>query len=369
MPYLQRVEAELNAIRSANRYRRLASRQLDGVIDFSSNDYLGLSTEPQVVEALKRATRAGSGGARLLGVRHREHALLEEELAEWLGRERALLFSSGYLAAIGAIPALARVFGRIFSDELNHASLIDGVRLARVPRTVYRHRRLGDAAQRHPAAPPSLAVSESLFGMDGDAVDPGALLDALGEEDALFLDEAHALGVVGEQGAGLARDLRDPRLIVMGTLSKSLGALGGFVAGPGRVIELLVNAARGFIFDTALPPAVVLAARVALHLARRAGDRRERLKRNAARLRDGLRRLGFGAGEDACAIVPLILGSEERALESSARLLQRKIYAPAIRPPTVPPGGSRLRFSVRSDHTAEQIDYTLEQLPACIATS
>jgi 8-amino-7-oxononanoate synthase len=364
--YLEKAGAILARIRSEGRYREVATHADDGAIDFVSNDYLNLATEPQVVAALKHATRAGSGGARLLGGRHREHSLLEEELAQWLGRERALLFSSGYHAAVGAIPVLAETVESIYSDERNHASLIDGIRLARVPRVIYPHAQLPAQTSRATGA---LVVSESIFSMDGDAVEPRALLQELGAADALFVDEAHALGVAGPEGAGLARGLNDPRVIVMGTLSKAIGAHGGFVAGPSRVIELLVNLARSFVFDTALPPAIALAARVALVLVRRGDDRRARLAANARRLRAGLRELGFEAPDGVSPIVPLVLGSEARATLVARRLRDAKINAPAIRPPTVPAGSSRLRFSMRAEHTPEQIDLVLRELQRCIATS
>jgi 8-amino-7-oxononanoate synthase len=364
--YLRRVDAMLAAIRAEDRYREIATHADDGAIDFASNDYLGLATEPQVVAALRHATRAGSGGARLLGGRHREHSLLEDELARWLGRERALLFSSGYLAAIGALPVLAQTVEAVASDERNHACLIDGIRLSRVPRAVYAHATLPRRASRGPS---TLVVSETIFSMDGDAVDPRSLLDDLGNDDLLFVDEAHALGVAGPEGAGLARGLDDPRTIVMGTLSKALGTHGGFVAGPAQAIDLLANRARSFVFDTALPPAIALAARVAIVLARRAGDRRARLAANASRLRAGLRELGFEAPDGVSPIVPMTLGSERRALDVAACLRRARINAPAIRPPTVADGSSRLRFSIRADHTPEQIDLVVKELRRCIATS
>jgi 8-amino-7-oxononanoate synthase len=361
--YLDRIHAMLDEIRREHRYRELPVRQLSGTIDFGSNDYLGLATEPQVVEALKHATRAGSGGSRLLTGRHREQSLLEEELAFWLGRERALLFSSGYLAAVGAIPALAESVETILSDAANHASLIDGIRLSRRPRTIYAHAALAPSHEKS-----ALIVSESIFSMEGDGIDAAALSARLRTDDALLLDEAHALGIVGPEGAGVARDLDDSRIIILGTLSKALATLGGFVAGPAAAIDLLVNRARSFIFDTALPPALVLAARIALHLARRGEDRRERLRGNVTRLCEGLRSIGLAVPDPAGAIVPLVLGSEERALHLTRDLMERRIFAPAIRPPTVPAGTSRLRFSVRADHTADQIDVLLDQLRRCIVT-
>ncbi len=364
MNYLDRVGQKLEGIRAAHQERTLPERQLVAVTDFASNDYLGLASDPQVVEALKRAHRAGSGGARLLSGRHREHSLLEAELADWLGRERALLFSSGYLAAVGTIPVLAAFGDVVLSDACNHASIIDGVRLARTRRIVYPHRTL----------PPTggvraMIVSESIFSMDGDAADARTLLGRCGDDGIVLLDEAHALGIVGAQGGGGASGCDDPRLVVLGTLSKALGTLGGFVAGPASVVELLVNRARTFVFDTALPPALVLAARIALVLARRADDARARLRANVQRLHEGLAAASLPSPDVAGAIVPLILGSEERTLRVSAALMERRIFVPAIRPPTVQPNTSRLRISLRADHSPEQIDLLVEALRACIVTS
>jgi 7-keto-8-aminopelargonate synthetase-like enzyme len=209
----------------------------------------------------------------------------------------------------------------------------------------------------------------------------------LREQDVLLLDEAHALGIAGPQGAGLARALDDPRILILGTLSKALGSLGGFVAGPATAIELLVNRARSFIFDTALPPSLVLASRIALLLTRRGDDRRERMRANAARLRAALRPptepvlspssldcaqddiTALRTGSIEGPIVSVLLGSEERALGVSEELWKRRIFVPAIRPPTVPPGTSRLRITIRADHTLEQVDMLAEELRRCVATS
>ncbi len=364
MSYLKRVDARLAEIAAAHRTRTVEPWQPRGVIDFSSNDYLGLSTDPQVVAAFRQAKRVGAGGARLLGGRHREHSLLEEELALWLGRERALIFSSGYLAALGSIAVLGSVVERIASDRLNHASLIDGIRSTDLPRTIYPH-----AEPPQSSGEPTLYVSESLFSMDGDTIDPAALLARLGPEDVLLLDEAHALGVYGPEGAGLAYGLNDERVVILGTLSKALGAQGGFIAGPARLIDLLANAARPFIFDTAMPPAIALAARVALVIARKAEDRRAHLRALAVRLRAGLQAHDIATtGDDASPIVPILLGSEARALGVAAALAAKNIYAPAVRPPTVPADTSRLRVSLRSDLRVEDIDALLREVPKCIRT-
>jgi 8-amino-7-oxononanoate synthase len=364
--YLERVATLMQEVRAQGRYREIRTHALRGMLDFASNDYLGLATHPQMIEAFRRATRVGSGGARLLGGAHREHSLLEEELAAWLGRERVLLFSSGYHAALGVVAVLARTVDHIYSDRLNHASLIDGIRSARSERVVYDHAALPPRGQRQG---PALIVTESIFGMDGDAVDLRSMLADLGDEDVLLVDEAHALGITGARGAGRAHGLADPRVVVMGTLSKAFGAHGGFIAGPSALIELLVNVARPFVFDTALPPALALAARVALVLIRDADDARARLHENVWRTREGLRALGFPAIDDASPIVPVVLGGEGRAVEIARRLEEQRIHAPAIRPPTVPEGTSRLRLSLRADHRSEDIELLIRGVAACIVTS
>ncbi len=366
MSYLDRIEALLDDVRANGRYRHVETHQLENQIDFSSNDYLGLATNGQVLQAFRFATRAGSGGARLLGGRHREHSLLEEDLAAWLGRERVLLFTSGYHAALGAIAVLSRTVRTIYSDALNHASLIDGIRLSHADRAVYPHLQMPSREQR---SGPSLIVTESIFSMDGDVADLERMLRDLGDDDVLLIDEAHALGVAGDAGTGLAATLHDPRVVVLGTLSKAFGLLGGFVAGPAPLIDALVNLARTFIFDTALPPAIALAARVALVQIRNGDALRRRLHENVERLRLGLQSLGYPTIEGPAPIVPVVLGSEDRAVEVSKALLRRNIVAPAIRPPTVPPGTSRLRLSMRADQSVEHIDLFIEGLKRCTATS
>jgi 8-amino-7-oxononanoate synthase len=364
MSYLERISAAIARIRAADRYRSVdANGPL--TIDFSTNDYLGLSSDPRVLEALHSAQRAGSSGSRLLGGHHPEHTALEEELAAWLGREGALLFSSGYMAAAGAVSVLASVMRVAYSDQLNHASLIDALVASKIDRNIYVHGNLPPKSER---TGPALIVSESIFSMDGDAADVGALVRDLGDDDVLLLDEAHALGVTGARGAGLAATIDDPRIVILGTLSKSLGAQGGFVAGPAALIELLTNAARSFIFDTALAPALAQAARASLRIAAAGDVLRATLHANAARLQSGLRGCGYETPEHHSAIVPVVLGTERAALDVSARLRAAGITAPAIRPPTVRAGTSRLRFSVRANHTPAEIDAVLETL-SCIAIS
>lgn len=367
MSYLACVDGELERIAAQGQYREIGPADVRYAADFSTNDYLALATDSRMVEAMRHVPRVGSGGARLLGGRHREHALLEGDLARWTGRDRALLFSSGYLAALGVIPVLASCVQTIYSDALNHASLIDGVRAAKIERVVYPHGALPARARRKT---PSLVVSESLFGMDGDVVDPAVLLADLHDGDVLLIDDAHALGVFGTRAAGFAAALHDDRVVVLGTLGKAIGCAGGFIAGPERLIDLLVNRARTFVFDTAPPPAIAFAARVGVMLAQNADDRRARLFGKVARLREKLPQLA-GAGATNAPIVSIPMGDETRAVAAMEYCLKQGVYAPAIRPPTVPAGSSRLRVSVRSDHTGEQIDLLAETLKSfeCTAIS
>ncbi|MBV9271557.1 MAG: aminotransferase class I/II-fold pyridoxal phosphate-dependent enzyme [Candidatus Eremiobacteraeota bacterium] len=354
-----RVENELERISREGRLRVLDAEEPKVFADFSSNDYLGLAKDSRMVEAVKHVKRVGAGGARLLGGRLRDHYALEQEIAKFLGRERALLFSSGYMAAVGVLPVLSRLVETAYSDELNHASLIDGLRLGRARRVVYAHAALPPKSTR---STPALVVTESLFGMNGDTVDVGSVAADLCDEDIMLVDEAHALGVLGPSGAGIAYGVSDPRIVIMGTLSKAFGAAGGFIAGPAPLIELFVNAARTFIFDTAMPAPIAFAARVGVMLAQTNGELRTRLHAKARRLREGLRTLGLPAIDGPSPIFSVVLGDERRALEVAAECLKRGVYAPAIRPPTVPPGTSRLRICVRADHTDEQIDALLDAL-------
>jgi 8-amino-7-oxononanoate synthase len=358
MRYLDRIRTRIAALEAASLRREIRVR--DGAIDFSSNDYLGMAHDSQAIAALRMAMQVGSGGARLLGGAHHEHDALERELAVWTGRERALLFSSGYLAMIGAVHGLARAFDRAYSDELNHACAIDGMRLAKLPKHIYAHRCLPPRDAREPDA---MIVSESRFGMDGTRADVAALVAQLGDGDALVLDEAHALGVDGLHGAGDAFGVDDPRVIVVGTLSKAIGGLGGFVAGPADAIDVLVTDARTFMFDTALPPALAAAMTAALVRVRgEEGDVcRARLAANAARVRDGLARLAIDAPGDG-PVIPVVIGDAQRALDLAAALETAGCFVPAIRPPTVPAGSARLRITVRADHTDREIDALLVAL-------
>ncbi len=357
MSYLHRVRAELAALDANDRRRHVRASLPDGAIDFSSNDYLGLAHAPELLEAVRTAEQIGSGGSRLLGGAHTEHAALEAELAEFLGRERVLLFSSGFLAALGGIATLARTVDIAYSDERNHASLIDALRAVRTPRRILPHSTLPD--QRGPEA--ALFVSESIFSMDGDAADVASLFATLRPADVALIDEAHAIGVAGPNGAGLMQPFGDERVVVLGTLSKAFGAAGGFLAGPADTIELAANVARSFVYDTAMPVPIAAAARAALALIRTGDARRARLAGNVAQMRSALARpdgaFVVSSGAHAAApFVSVVFGPEITALGVAGELEARGFFAPAIRPPTVPAGTSRLRVSLRADHRPEEIE-------------
>ncbi|MDG2307015.1 MAG: 8-amino-7-oxononanoate synthase [Candidatus Binatia bacterium] len=346
--------------------------ELDGrrVLCLASNNYLGLAGDPQVIEASAEALRAGGASAAaspLISGHMDAHDTLERELADWLGCEAALVFGSGYHANIGVIAALAQKGDAVFSDSLNHASLIDGCRLARADVRIFEHRDLNDLEEKIQATPSRrrLIVSDSVFSMDGDTAPLEGLVALAARHDAwLMLDEAHAMGVFGEEGAGLAaaRGVGDRVHIRMGTLGKALGSYGAFVAGSRALIELLVNRARSYVFSTGLPPAVIGAARAAVRIARTETDRRERLWRNARRLHEGLGAAGLRLEPLESTIVPVILGEPATALAVAHRAMEEGVWAPAIRPPTVPTGTARLRLTPIATHDDGQIDRVVRVL-------
>ncbi len=358
MSFFTPIAAELDRLRETALLREPRVAAPAGAADFASTDYLGVGRHPLVIAALCARDRAGSGGSRLLGGAHPEFSRLETELAAWTGREAARLFSSGYLAALGAIVTLGRFAAHARSDALVHACAIDALRLMRCERAIFPH---GTLAATAPDGEPTMVVTESVFSMDGDRAPLGAQLAALGPRDVLVVDEAHALGVAGARGAGLAADLADPRIVVIGTLSKALGAAGGFVAGPAALVALLGSAARTFVYDTAPPPAVAAAASAALAIVRGGeGDAlRARLERRTALVRDGLAARGIATAPGDGPIVVVPVGEDRAALTLAARLAAAGVFAPAIRPPTVPAGTARLRLVVRADHTAAEIDRLL----------
>ena len=326
---------------------------------FASNNYLGLANDPRVVDAATDAARrwgVGAGSARLITGATHLHDELEDAIASFKHTAAALIFSSGYLANLGTISALAGAEDAIFSDELNHASIIDGARLSRAQVHVYRHadpQHLADLL-RTSTARRKLVVTDGVFSMDGDLAPLPSLVQVCGSSDAiLMVDEAHATGVVGPGGRGAVAHFRlEGRVpVVMGTLSKSFGSAGGYIAGSRELVAFLRNRARAFIFDTAIPAPVAAAALRALEILSASPELALRVRSNAMRLAQGL-----GLARPDAAIVPIVVGASEDALRLSEALLRQGILVPAIRPPTVPTGTARLRTTVMATHTHEHID-------------
>ena len=349
-----------------------AGRTVDGLVNLSSNDYLGLATHPRVAAAAADAARrwgAGSGASRLVTGSTALHRELETALAGWKRTEAAVVFSSGYLANTGTIAALAGPGDLICSDTLNHASIVDGCRLSRAEVAVYPHGNVADldrllAAGRD--ARRRLVVTDGVFSMDGDAADLTAICDTAADHDAMVMvDDAHGCGVVGPDGRGTAaaQGCADRVDVTMGTLSKAFGTAGGYVAGSVDLCDWLRNRARGFVFDTAPPPAVAGAARESLAVCRDEPWRRAHARDLARRLADAL-----GLPEPAACIVPLVIGEAQAAVEVSAAMERAGMLAIAIRPPSVPPGTARLRLTVTASHTVTDIESAAAALSAALAS-
>ena len=334
---------------------------------FTSNNYLGLSTHSEVIEASIEATRTygtSVSSSRLLCGSTPLHEELEARLAALKSREACLLFSSGYLANLGLMTAFLDSDDVIFSDRLNHSSIIDGSRLSAAKVAVYDHCDPNhvEALLRETPARRRLIVSESVFSMDGDLAPVPELLELAERFGALLvLDEAHATGLLGEDGAGVLSlfGITDGPIVVVGTLSKALGSIGGFVAADQTLISVLVNRARSFIFNTALHPGGVAAALAAINLLETEPWRREQALSLARALRDGLLRREFPPSNSVTQIVPLMIGDAEAALALDSRFREAGVLARAIRPPTVPEGTSRIRFCVMATHEEEDINHVL----------
>jgi 8-amino-7-oxononanoate synthase len=369
--------AELEAARLLRRPLTLeragpVEMTIDGrsVLVFCSNDYLGLSWSPELIAAVKGALDAhglGAGASRLISGTSPAHLEAERALASLVGQPAALLFSSGYAANVGALSTLLGKEDVAFSDRLNHASLIDGLRLSRARVHVHRHNdveHLESLLRAHRAdGRRAWVVTDSVFSMDGDLAPLRELRAVADRWDAgLFVDEAHALGILGG-GRGLchARGVTPDALV--GTLGKSAGVAGAFVAGPAELRSLLENRARSYVFSTAPPAAIAEAARVAADLVLRAENTRARVLAHAARLRSGLRERGWDVPTGETPIVPVVVGDPARTMRLSAELLERGFFVRGIRPPTVPAGTSRLRVVPTAAHTTEQIDALLRAFP------
>jgi len=375
------VAGELEAIDARGLRRRLrvvdgaqdAVVRVDGreVVLLCSNNYLGLAFHPEVVEAAARAARdfgASSVSSRLISGHMTAHARLEERIAAWKGVEAALLFSTGYHANVGVISSLVSAGDVVVSDELNHASIIDGCRLSRARVAVYRHNDVehlrevlatcGDARR-------VLVVTESVFSMDGDLAPLAAIADAAAACGAwLMVDEAHAAGVFGPAGAGLVAQLglTDRVDVHMGTLGKALGSFGAYVAGSRALVDHLVNRARSFIFTTGLPPSAAAAAEASLDVIAREPERAAGLLARARALGEALRTAGLEVPNVDSQILPVMVGDARRAVAAADKLIERGYYVAAIRPPTVPPGTSRLRLSLMATHREGHIHGVAREL-------
>jgi 8-amino-7-oxononanoate synthase len=387
-------EARAAALRDIDdrNLRRRRTPAEDGRVNFCSNDYLGLARDPAIAAAMAEAAQrhgAGSGASHLISGHGAEHEALERELAEFTGRARALVFSTGYMANLGVLAAFAGRADLLLADELNHASLIDAARLVRSPRNHwYAH---GDAAaarallEAHAAmqsaaepesatqaaAPGAFIITDGVFSMDGDLAPLPELAAAAQAHQAwLVVDDAHGLGVVGATGRGCCEHFGlDARAVpvLIGTFGKALGTFGAFVAGDDDVIELLIQRARTYIYTTALPPPVAAATRRALRIVGEEPWRRAALQDRIAQFRDGAARRGLAVMPSSTPIQPLVLGSETEALTASHRLAEAGYRVTAIRPPTVPAGTARLRITLSAAHTPQQVDGLLASLEAAVS--
>jgi 8-amino-7-oxononanoate synthase len=376
-------ETELERIKDAGLYRRMRrvegdqgpTLSIDGheIINFSSNNYLGIANHPGLAAAAKTAIDrygCGSGASRLISGNMTLHEELESQLAEFKGTEAALVFNSGFQANTGVISTLAGEGDAIFSDTLNHASIIDGCRLARAQTLVYAHNDLDQLEAQLKQATGfgrKLIVTESIFSMDGDEAPLTGIVELAEKYGAMVMvDEAHATGVFGASGAGVVQKLGlgDRVAVQMGTLGKAFGGFGAYIAGSAGLRDLLINRCRSFIFTTSLPPAVMAMAIAAIDIVKHEPERRDALWQNCDNLKEGLRSLGYRVGASEGPILPLIIGDANECMRFSEHLLEKGVFAQGIRPPTVPPGTSRLRITLMATHTREQIEHALDAFEA-----
>ncbi|MHB8067217.1 MAG: 8-amino-7-oxononanoate synthase [Desulfobaccales bacterium] len=343
------------------------------LLNLSSNDYLGLAQDPRLITAAQDAAArwgVGAGASRLVVGHLRLHEDVETELAGFKETAAAVLFSTGYMANLGVITALMGQGDIIFSDRLNHASIMDGIKLSGATLHRFPHRdmnQLEKILQQTPGSKRRLIITDSVFSVDGDLA-PLWELVALKERYGawLMIDEAHATGVLGPGGGGLAQalGLSAGVDVHMGTLSKALGSLGGYVAGERRLIDYLHNKARSFIYTTAMPPPVLGAIRAALKIVREEPETRLRLLQESDKFRRGLQAAGFDTLGSETQIVPVLVGKNEPTLKFAAALRTRGLMAVALRPPTVPPGRARVRFSLSAAHSAEDLAQALKTIVA-----
>lgn len=372
------ISQELESIKEKGLYRSLrliegkqdAVVRLNGqrVIMLCSNNYLGLANHPRLIAAAKRALEQaglGSGASRLISGNMEYHEKLEQKIACFKGTEKALVFNSGYHANLGVIQALAGKEDTVFSDELNHASIIDGCRLSGAQIKVYGHKDINhlQTLLKEDAGRRKLVITDGVFSMDGDIAPLPRIVEAAQEAGALVMvDEAHATGILGPYGRGTVElfGLGEKVDIQMGTLGKALGVFGAYIAGKRELIDYLINRARSFIFTTAMPPALCAAALAALELVETQSQLRETLWENTRFLKSGLEAMGFDTMGSETPIIPINVGPAERTMEFCRRLLADGIYVQGIRPPTVPEGTCRLRATVMATHTPQQLNHVLK---------
>ncbi|GGK73977.1 8-amino-7-oxononanoate synthase [Amphritea balenae] len=372
-------ELEARKQQSLYRQRRILQSpqapevQVDGknYLAFCSNDYLGLANHPQVISALQKGAEkygVGGGASHLVNGHSQAHHALEEELAEFTGRPKALLFSTGYMANIGAVNALIDKRDAVFQDRVNHASLLDAGLLsgARFQRYLHNDAKNLETRLQRSEARRKLVVADGVFSMDGDLVDLPAISDAAQRHNAwVMIDDAHGFGCIGKGGRGVVDHFDmtpDQVQVLVGTLGKAFGTSGAFVAGSEELIETLVQHARTYIYTTSMPPAVAEATRASLRLLQQEEWRREKLNHLIQRFRAGCEQLGLTLIDSPTPIQPIMVGESEKAMQMSAALEQQGIFIGAIRPPTVPQGEARLRVTLSASHTEEQLDRLLDAL-------
>jgi len=351
--------------------------QVDGksLINFCSNDYLGLAGHPDIAAALKAGVDqygTGSGASHLISGHSTAHQHLEEQLAAFTGRPRALLFSTGYMANLGVINALVNRHDLVLEDQLNHASLLDGGHLSRADYKRYKHNNMQqlDYLLEQSTASRKLIVTDGVFSMDGDLA-PLPEMSAVAAQHSgwLVVDDAHGVGVLGATGAGIVEQQGltvEQVPILMGTLGKSFGTFGAFVAGSEALIETLIQFARTYIYTTALPPAIAAASSASLQLVRREHWRREHLQQLIQRFRHGAQQLGLQLMDSQTPIQPLLINNDQLVMEVNQQLRSRGFMVGAIRPPTVPAGSGRLRITLSASHSNQQIDQLLDALQVCL---
>ena len=378
------LQAQLDQRRAEHLYRtRLnvasgcsSTLEVDGatLINFCSNDYLGLAAHPEVNSALKKAADqygTGSGASHLISGHSSAHHQLEEQLAEFTGRPRALLYSTGYMANMGTINALVGRHDLVLQDQLNHASLLDGGHLSRATSQRYKHADLDNLQQRleQSTAARKLIVTDGVFSMDGDLA-PLKELSAIAAKHNgwLMVDDAHGFGVLGEQGGGLVEELNLSHQqvpVLVGTLGKSFGTFGAFVAGSEALIESLIQFSRSYIYTTAMPPAIAAATLASLKILREETWRREKLTSLIAQFRRGAEQIGLQLMDSSTPIQPVVVNDDQKVMQISAALREQGFLVGAIRPPTVPVGSGRLRITFSADHSEEQVDQLLAALDSC----